>query len=560
MYSFTAMKLIATLSFLLLVSFVTQAEDVSGTVKKAVEHTTLDQKGTKPFHLKAVLGPTKEGDKDSGRSGEVEIWWMSPGKWRRSVGSPEFHQIDVVNESRDWHKSEGTYYPEWLSEIAVELVRPVPQLDEVLRELKTAEVRRFMGQIDIGWVTSTGTAEVHNILRSGITLRESNGELLFAYGLGWSGEFKDYQDFHNRHVARTVTGDEVIAHVTLLEDLGKADESMFDTSASGGDAPVKTVLLDETTLRKNLASDETAPWPPVQDGPLQGNVTSEIVVDRDGKVREVGTLISENSAMEDVGKERLLAMKFRPFLQNGVPVQVLSQITLPFKTTRPAESEGFDSARTFFERGRKLSFLAAGGSGPYILSATFIARGSQGQDKGQYEDTWIDESHWRREASFGSSRYVRTQNGEKRYQLEEGADVPLLRFIFETIEPIPALDTFVESDWKIKRDKVNDVDAIRVMSGYESPAGKLDAVHARAYWFDVSGHLLSTYLHGLRADWSQFEEYSGLKVGRRIDGLRDGKLAARIEVTEIKPAPKESKHTFVIKDHEWKRAFTAEER
>lgn len=556
------MRLIVALSFLSLLTFTAQAEDVSGAVKKAVEHTTLDQKSSKPFHLKAVLAPSNERDKDSGRSGEVEIWWMSPTKWKREVRSPEFHQIDVVNESREWHKSEGTYYPKWLSEIAMELVRPVPQLDEVLREVKTAEVHRFMGQIEIGWVTSTGTPEVHNIRRSAISLGESSGELLYGFGFGWGGEFKDYKEFHNRRVARTVVSDAVVAHVTLLEDLDKTHEELFDTGAPGGDPQaVKIVLLDETTLRKNLVSDETNPWPPVQDGPLQGNVTSDIVVDREGTVREIGTVISENAAMEDVGKARLLAMKFRPFLENGVPVQAMSQITLPFKTTRPAEAEGFDSARTFFERGRKLSFLAAGSSSPYILSATFVARGSQGaQDKGQYEDTRVDESHWRREASFGNSRYVRTQNGDKRYQLAEGPDVPLLRFVFETIEPIPAIDTFVESDWRIKRDKINEVDAIRVLSGYESPEGKLDAVHARAYWFDASGHLLSTYLRGLQANWSQFEEYGGLKIGRRIDALRDGKLAARIDVTEIKPAPKESKDFFVLKDHEWKRAFTAEER
>jgi hypothetical protein len=47
-------------------------------VKKAVERSTLDRPGTKPFHLKAVLSPRFDRDKASGLTGKVEIWWASP--------------------------------------------------------------------------------------------------------------------------------------------------------------------------------------------------------------------------------------------------------------------------------------------------------------------------------------------------------------------------------------------------------------------------------------------------------------------------------------------------
>jgi len=73
------------------------ADDMTGRVKKAVERCTLDQPGTKPFHLKAMLAPSFDRDKDSGRTGEVEIWWKSPTQWRREVRSPEFHQIEILD-------------------------------------------------------------------------------------------------------------------------------------------------------------------------------------------------------------------------------------------------------------------------------------------------------------------------------------------------------------------------------------------------------------------------------------------------------------------------------
>jgi hypothetical protein len=105
---------IAMFIAVLLSPTVVHSENNVGRVKKAVEHITLDQPGTRPFHLKAALALSFERDKESGRTGEVEIWWQSPTRWRRELHSPDFHQIEVVDGPRDWQKNEGDYLPEWL--------------------------------------------------------------------------------------------------------------------------------------------------------------------------------------------------------------------------------------------------------------------------------------------------------------------------------------------------------------------------------------------------------------------------------------------------------------
>jgi hypothetical protein len=477
------------------------------------------------------------------------------------VRSPEFHQIEIVDGGHDWQKSEGNYFPQWLRETAVELIRPVP-LEQVLEQMKTAEVHQMMGQINISWITTTGTAEVRNIRRGVVALGEKSG-LLYAVGFGWGGEFKDYTSFHGRVVAQTVNvgSPQVTAKVTTLEDLGDIPVALFDAQAAGGDPqPLQTVLLDETSLRKNLLPADPIAWPPLQDGVLEGNVTTEVVVDREGKVRDLGTMISENNAILDAGRQHILAMRFTPFLLNGAAVQVMSQITVPFKTVRPAGVETFESARTYFERGRRISFLAAGTDKPYVLHAEFEAKGADGVSKGRYEDTWLSKSQWRREASFDKSRYQRSRNGDKFYEQADGPEAGFLRVVLRTMEPIPAIDTFQESDWRINRDMVNGVRSVRVLAGYESPEGKLDPEQARGYWFDDSGLLLKTYLSGIETDWSGFEDFAGTKVARQINVLKDGKLAIRIRVTEVIPAGTVSASTFELKGHQWQRAFTAEDR
>jgi hypothetical protein len=348
----------------------------------------------------------------------------------------------------------------------------------------------------------------------------------------------------------------------MLEDLGAIPAGFFDTTGKGGDAqPPHTVLINEISLRKSLLPIEPVPWPPLQDGPLEGNVTSQIVVDREGKVRQVGTLVSENSGVNEVGTQAITALRFKPFLVDGVPVQVMSQLTIPFKTVRPLGTEAFDSARNYFELGRHVSFPAFGNGTPYVLRAEFEAKARDGAiSKGQYEDIWLSDTQWRREVSFAKSRYVRSRNGDKAYQFADGEDAGLLRLVMRVMEPIPAIDTFVESDWRIKRDTVNGVRTVRVLAGYESPEGKLDPEQARGYWFDDTGSLVKTYFNGIETQRLECGDFAGAKIARRIDVLKDGNLGIRIRVTEVSPAGTIPPKTFEVKGHEWTRAFTAEAR
>lgn len=540
-----------------------QAENLAKAIKKAAERGTLDQAGTKPFHLKASLAPSFERDKDSGRTGTIEIWWASPIQWKRDVSCPAVHQVEIVNGAQRWQKVEGDYFPEWLQRTAIELVKPIPPLQDVLEHAKSAETRSLMGQTSLTWITNTGTPDHPNISRSFVALKANSDELLYAGGLGWGAGFKDYRAFHDRMVARVLTGGtpEVTATITVLEDLGVVPATFFDASAAASNMKaLETIVIDEVTLRKNLIQTDPIEWPRLQDGPLEGNLTTQIVVDRQGKVRDIGTMVSENPGIDEGGKKIISALRFKPFVLKDQPTQVLSQITLPFKTTRPAGTEHFESAKTYFERGRQVSFPAAGRGKPYVVRAEFETGKSGNVEKGRYEDTWLSETQWRREAWLGSSHYVRSRNGDKAYQLAEGPDTNLLRFLFRVLEPIPATDIFVESDWRIKRDTLNGVPTVRVLTGYESPEGKLDPEQVRGFWFDNSGTLVKAYFRGVESQRLEFQNFGDVVMAYRIDLLKDGAVGMRIRVTDVSAAGQISPKTFEVRGHEWTRAFTDEVR
>ncbi len=557
-------KAIVLLSATLGLSACGRADDPVKTVRKAVERGTLNQAGTKPFHLKAGLAPSFDRDRASNRTGAVEIWWVSPTQWRREVRSPEFHQIAIMNGGREWQKNEGDYFPEWLREISVALIEPVPALDQVLQQVKEAEVRRLIGTTHFSWAMLSTDGNVEKGMGAGISLSDSTGLLQGGTGMGWGGFYTYYQSFHGRMVARTVSvgSPEVTAKVTTLEDLRDAPPDFFDVAASGGDTSLlRTVVVEEKTLRINLLPAGPVEWPALKDGPVEGAVTTEIVVDRAGKVREIGSILSDNPGLSEVAGKMIGSMQFNPYLQNGVAVQVVSRITMPFKTVRPAGMETFDSAHNYFERGRFVSFPAAGNGPAYVLHATFQVRVAAGTvEDGQYVDTWKADDEWRRAATIGKSRFVRARHGDTRYLLSEGPDAGLLRMVLKAMEPIPAIDTFVESDWRIKRETVDGLKTIRVLAGYESPDGILDPEQARGYWFDESGKLVKTFFKGIETRRLEFQDFGGAQIPHKITVLRNSQMGMLIRVAGISAAGTLPANTFDLPGHKWNRAFTDEVR
>jgi hypothetical protein len=234
---------------------------------------------------------------------------------------------------------------------------------------------------------------------------------------------------------------------------------------------------------------------------------------------------------------------------------------MPIPDARSAGAETFDSARGYFERARRVGFPAAGNGPPYVLEAVFKAKVKEGTNEdGKYVDTWISADEWRREASIGKSRYVRSQQGDRRYQMAEGPDVTLLRLVLRAMEPIPAIDTFVEGDWRIKRDTVGGVTAVRVLAGYESPDGKLDPEQSRGYWFDEDGKLVKTYFRGIETRRSDFQDTNGVAIAHDVQLLLNGALGMEIRVTHVSPTEAKPTDFFELRKHEWTRAFTDEVR
>ncbi|WP_035352132.1 hypothetical protein [Edaphobacter aggregans] len=560
------MRLKLLVGLLLSISLTAHSEDNVSRVRKAIERSTLDQPKTPPFHLKATLVPSLERDRASNRTGTIEIWWASPTQWKRDLAVAGFRLIEITDGSRHWQHTEGDYFPEWLREISIALIEPVPNRDAVLAKVKTAEVHSILGTTHFSWMEFSSNGDTTKAMGAGITINDNSGLLAHGGGFDWDFQNKSYSAFHSLLIARIVSASggsdpEVTATITTLEDLNPVAQDIFDTTQPGSDPnPLRTVPIDEATLRKKLLPTAPPIWPTLKDGPLEGVTTTTVVVDRNGQVHDIGFMVSDNPGTNAAAHDYIASIRFEPFLLNREPVQAYSRITMPFKTTRPPGEDSFDSARNYFEHGRRLISPSAGTTAsPYVLHATFEAGTKNGVQQGQYSDTWNSDAQWCREATFDNSHFSRCRNGDKWYLFSKGEHAPLLQIVLKAIEPIPATDTFVESDWRIDRKTIDNVSLIRVATGHESAEGTLDG-QSRGLWFNSDGLLIRSHFRGLDTVQSQFQDFRGVQVPRLIGVLSDGKLAVRISITSIEatqPAPSSS---FTLSGHDWKRQFTDEAR
>jgi len=62
-----------------------------------------------------------------------------------------------------------------------------------------------------------------------------------------------------------------------------------------------------------------------------------VVVDRQGNVRSVDDYFSDNKSLQASAQAQIIKWHFKPFLDHGVPVQIISTMTFPFAVGKTAD-------------------------------------------------------------------------------------------------------------------------------------------------------------------------------------------------------------------------------
>lgn len=315
----------------------------------SLQQSQLTLPGSPPFYLQAEVSQPDQPDKKD-FTAKIEELWDSPQKWRRTIQSPSFSETLIVNGEETYEHHTGEYYPWWLRDVVTALFEPT----QMLPKISQAEAQAFMPP----WETqrcakfpqTVGAPPQENTVFTILCLDPTSGLLGYLVAPLYAATFGDYSVFHDKQVARHIflhaDGDNFIdAHVTELGDLTntdigadlgdltKPDARVFVVPrGSRAQDQVKTVSVADVTARTLAVSAPAITWPPVREGKTEGVLSVLISVDRSGVVRETRALNSDNPRLSGFAHGQVMAWRFKPLLENGMPVQMETILTLPFAT------------------------------------------------------------------------------------------------------------------------------------------------------------------------------------------------------------------------------------
>ncbi len=346
---------ILQLAFIMILTTPALGKDPS-TVGEAVElaarRSQLTLPGSKPFHLKATIAELDSPDSDY--KAEVEMYWVAPDRWRRTIKSPEFSQTMIVNGENMSEQNQGDYFPWWLNDFVVAMFQLAPQeirdLNVTLTEL--GAMRELARQLPRGMspdlvkapklCTRTqqkvGIVPVQNTVFTSVCFQHPQELLLSITSPEFTAEFSDFHGFRGKDVARKISmtlepGTKIEARITELTELKEPVAAMFDVSSSPSPQDrIVRIRAGEDLVRRALLGSPEIQWRPVPDGKTSGTLSLGVSIDRQGHVRETWPLNSDNPFPQDQARKEVAKWAFKPFVLNGVPQQVEAVLTFAFET------------------------------------------------------------------------------------------------------------------------------------------------------------------------------------------------------------------------------------
>jgi hypothetical protein len=329
------------LFFLLVAAGAQEAGDkvvsIAQAADNAVQQSKLTLAESPPFHLKAHIASA--GAPKPEYAADVEEFWVSPEKWRRTVQSAGFAQTLIANGDKISEKLTGDYYPFWLHDLVTALFDPLPMVDQLKSMQGQLEIPEDSAKSNscLNMQFRVGTAPAQNNLPAAFCFGGKGGLLQAVVTPGYKAQFDDYLPFKKKMVARTIKAEfapglVIAAKIAEVAELPNADEKLFTIDAvTPATDQMKTVQVTENTARALAVNTPAIVWPTVREGKTEGVISVYVSVDRSGHVREVWPLASNNPELNGAVREQLLRWQYKPY-NNGGPSQMEAVLTFAFAT------------------------------------------------------------------------------------------------------------------------------------------------------------------------------------------------------------------------------------
>ncbi len=312
---------------------------MSEAVEHALEQSKLTVAGGVPFHLKAHISAVGKAQPEY--TADVEEYWLSPEKWRRTVKSRDFSQTLVADGDKLSETLTGDYYPFWLHDLVTALFDPLPMAEQLKRMREQLEIPEDSTKSNscLNMESKVGIAPVKNTVRYVFCFGGKLGLLQAAITPSYRAQFADYQPFKDKMVARTITAEfapglKISARVTELTRVINPKELRLTVEkATPAAEQMKNSQVGEDSARVLAQSTPEIVWPAVHEGKTTGVLSLYISTDRSGQVREAWPLSSDNPELNEAARQQVLRWRYKPYLNAG-PSQMEAVLTFAFNSKK----------------------------------------------------------------------------------------------------------------------------------------------------------------------------------------------------------------------------------
>lgn len=346
--------LMMAMSFAADVSFLCPAQTASPTDNTALLESSLRNSvliyGHQPFHMVLKIAPAPARapsfrEASSSMQATMEVFWVSPDRYKLVLDSPSFRQTKIVDEKQVEEHDQGDFYPRWLDNFVQALLNPTPEshLPKLLPlRLTGGGVFALPGRPVVRVPRCVETSDRPN----GITEETSVARICFESSNPWYQgrldftryiSYSDFEQFGDQMVPRTWSDDIpenifVDGKVTRLEKLSASEMGTIHVSSPTPlENQVRTAFLSRNDISDRIANVPNYVWPLQASGKQEGYMIVYVRTDRTGKVRESYWDSSDNYGLQDEGVKLALKSSLTPLIVDGAPVQMEGPLVLHFK-------------------------------------------------------------------------------------------------------------------------------------------------------------------------------------------------------------------------------------
>jgi len=339
-------------------SSVGSASGQGGPAAQVVQATLIERDGT-PFYLQAVITERT----DPNEHVDIEMSWVAPDKWKRTIRSQEFSQTLIFNGDKVFEQDSDDYFPLGIQVLATAMVDPRPIVGAV-RSGDPVRTKANGASDESGRVCFSPNSKMCLTTRYGLAE--------FVGAPGRSVDFTDYKKFKGKRVARMLTyqidpGDSLQARVITIGEFESHDESQFSVpDPTPKSKQIRSVIVPESELRASALQPMEIIWPQVlEDSQTTGETSYYVSLDRSGQVREVFPISVAVERADDSARRQIAKWKFNPMVRDGVAVQAEGFLNFHFNTRQwgPAAPLSNEEVRKLAANVMEPAFPAVAASG-----------------------------------------------------------------------------------------------------------------------------------------------------------------------------------------------------